>query len=286
MKVQSVIGFIVVLAVADATSNFMAKAPHQASLVKTSSVQQKKEMPITKHDKNAGEGYQKGSPLYKKQEERKKAGVPAAPPPPPASPAGGAAVPTKPDDLESVVFSPYFLSIKGFTYFLSFVAWTFIIAFCWMQCGGGRNLKGYQEREVARSPYNFSYNLFSFDHCCVGGEHHVNVCACSWCCPLLRMADTYAKEPYPMMKFWACLALMACLCGLGPFTGGLTSLCFLIFAVVMRQKMRKAYGIDDRKPHTVFEDLVIWLCCPCCAIAQEARQSEFTLKKGQVDEPK
>lgn len=49
-----------------------------------------REMPIVKHDKAAGDDYNKGSPLYEKQEERKKQGIPAVKPaePKPTEPQG------------------------------------------------------------------------------------------------------------------------------------------------------------------------------------------------------
>lgn len=65
-----------------------AITPKKASLVGHTQTHDK-EMPIVRHDKTAGDGYDKGSPLYKKQEARKEEGIPAAKPADPKGASGG-----------------------------------------------------------------------------------------------------------------------------------------------------------------------------------------------------
>jgi len=264
-------------------ADFMA--PRHTSLVAQASIASDKEMPVTKHDKTAGEGYKPGSPLYKKQEAREAAGK-EAPPKPPASSAGGKSAPlfSLPSvDKDQVMEPSYWFQMRGgwkahvrvgLIYFLQF----FIIAMllgCWYN--RSRTRTGYAERPNSKDRA-FAYDLFSTDHCLTSGGHHVNLCFMSWCCPCLRMADTWAKEPYPMMHtFWGALLLIVCLTALSQLTFGLTTCISFVLCLYFRQKLRHQYGLQSGGM-TWLGDCCVWLWCPCCAIAQEARQVEFVQK--------
>jgi Cys-rich protein (TIGR01571 family) len=295
MKIQANIVISVVLAVApfgDAANTFLPQK--HASLVGEASTHNTKEMPVTEHKKTAGEGYAKGSPLFKKQEARKKDGKTAPPPPPPGAvpgasvpvvPVGGAVPGISAPVAAEVQLQAYVLSWKGFTFMLSYVITAFLIALMWKHCGGWRNLKGWKER--GNLPNGFSYGLFSTDHCCSGGDHHVHICLCSWCCQPLRIADTWSKNPQPIVKnFWVALLIVAALMGLAPWTNNISVLVLILVAVYCRNKMRKDYGIENSTCTTLTEDCLTWWCCTFCAIAQEARQSEFCVKTMDPDPDK
>lgn len=270
MQLLAYTAFLAVLTLGDA-AGFLG--PQHASLVA-------KEMPITAHSKKAGDGYTKGSPLYDKQQEREKKGVPAAKEAE-KKPAALAA----PD--ESTFYKIYNVTpeehaYRGLTHFLSYFIITMLMALLWTKAavvgmGPGRIPEGYDERK--NNPLGFAYGLFSLDHCF---GHHANVCFCTWCCMPLRLADTYSKQPAPLVRtFWTALVVVTCLLGLSQLTLGFTFLIFLCVAVYFRQGLRKKYGLDSGKT-TIATDCLTWIFCPFCSMAQEARQVEFVLpqKRG------
>lgn len=271
--------------------------PARASLVGETLAHDKKAMPETKHNKTAGSGYNPGSPLYKKQE--KEGGSDPAPPPKKAEPLKDAtdkaaeavkAVP-KPAPVEVPKPDHWYDHVKvgpretpeafvrhGLSYFLSYFIIVMLIALIWTKCTKpGRTKFGYSDRP--NDSGKFAYSLFSTDHCF---DIHCKLLLCSWCCSPLRIADTWAKEPLPLMKnFWVALILIACLIGLSQLSLGFTSLVFLGLAVYFRQQMRQKYGMTNNG-QICFLDCLTWWCCPCCAIAQEARQVEY-VKPGDDD---
>lgn len=284
MKSWALSGFIcaALVPLCQAASVFMS--PRQTSLVGQATKQVNKEMPKTEHDKEPGGGYKKGSPLYEKQQELKKAGPPKKPDTPTESPVDGADLTDWEKEAEYITHphrSPYYLSWAGVRYFLGYLITWLLLALLWQYCGifSWRSQKGYLERKSEYS--GFSYGLFSLDHCYKGGDHHVNVCLCSWCCAPLRIADTWSKEPFAVMtrNFYVTLIVVCLLLGLGPWSGNLSLFIFFCVAVIMRQKMRQQYGMEHGNCSTYFQDCFTWWCCPCCAIAQEARQAEFCIKE-------
>lgn len=267
-------------------------APRHASLVGKAVARDEKDMPVAKHDKDAGGDYNEGSPLYEKQEKLKASGDAKDPR---AIKGNGAVldvdgvkkhVPKVPksgnadvDDLHSKLFN-YQVSTeghlsRGISAFVSYFLITMLVALIWTRCTSpGRTRTGYDERK--NTGKSFAYGLFSLDHC---AGHHSSVCLCSWCCSPLRIADTWAKEPFPLIKsFWVALIFVASLIGLSNLTFGLTSVLFLCAAIYYRQQLRRQYGMDFGGA-TCFQDCLVWWCCPCCAMAQEARQVEFVQKK-------
>jgi Cys-rich protein (TIGR01571 family) len=275
-KMLPVLIFFVALArLGDASVGFLG--PEHVSLV------QKKEMPVTKHTKEAGDGYKKGSPLYAKQVALEKKGEAGPAPKAPAESAKvSVTVPPTDKALDhnhwwSVVYSGEKAHMMhGLSYFFSYFTFTMLIALIWIKCAKpGRNKMGalvgdYDERP--QTGVKFMYGLFSFDHCF---GHHAHVILCSLCFAPLRMADTYNKEPAPLMKnFWSALIIITCLCGLSVLTFGFTSLVLVGICIYFRQKLRQKYGLESGSS-TWFWDSLSWICCPLCAMAQEARQVEF-----------
>jgi len=244
------------------------------------SLVQKKDMPVTNHNKEAGGVYKPGSPLFEKQQDREKTGTGTAQAlkEPKSNKVLHVTVPPQekgasPNHWWSVYGGEESHMKLGLSSFVSYFIFTILIALIWTKCAKpGRTKEGYDERKNNFS--TFAYGLFSFDHCF---GHHAHVCLCSWCCGPLRLADTYNKEPAPLMKsFWQALIIITCLLGLGHLTFGFTSLVFICIATHFRQQMRKKYGLETGGS-TVFTDCLSWFCCPFCSMAQEARQVEFVL---------
>jgi len=255
------------------------RGPGQVSLVSKDD-----EMPITKHNKEAGGDYNKGSPLFKKQEARKVGGVPTVKDEKPHAKADlkdGVSIKTPAE--EDMIYPSTWWEMyggrknhvqKGLTTFISYFIFVMFTALIWMKCAGGRWKRVTEERK--NTPLvGFAYGLFALDHC---GAHHGGICIMAWCCAPLRLADTYAKEPFPLIaSFWFALILVTTLFGLEQLTLGLSYLVFVLLAIYYRQQLRKQFGLP-RGAGSWCTDLVTWCFCPCCAIAQEARQVDFVKK--------
>lgn len=274
-------------------------APHGTMSLAEKALAKDKDMPQTKHTKAAGGGYKPGSPLYEKQEKRKAGGAQPAPKQAPAGTGqlpvptvkqtgdGVKVVPGKEVDPVKVLNDPdteiktvNAMLFKGvgftllLTHWLPYVILIAICAFIWEKLGG-HHVEGYAERPPL--PDGFTYGLFSFDHCF---GHHNQVCLCSWCCSAIRMADTYSKQPSPVIKgFWAALMVLMCMEGLITLTLGYAGICWLVMVIYLRQKLRAKYNLETGGATYVW-DCLSWSCFPCCTVAQEARQVEFVGKTG------
>jgi Cys-rich protein (TIGR01571 family) len=266
-------------------------------------VDETRAMPETEHEKKAGGGYHPGSPLYNKQEMRKANGEAQAIEKPKTE--VGAA--TQKSSCWEKLWNPFAkvdASDKGVKvkardwkdpeqHWKDFVAgegicllisqWlpgtiiTFLLALIWIKGIGGRMETGYPERP--NTGEDFAYRLFSLDHCF---GHHSHVCLCSWLCGAIRMADTYSKKPYPLIEsFWVALLIISLVEGLFTVTLGYSWIVGICAAVYFRQQLRQNYGIQSGGV-TLAWDCLFWCCCPCCSIAQEARQVEFVSKLGDV----
>jgi len=244
-----------------------------------------RDMPVTTHDKDAGSGYNQGSPLYEKQQATGKKAAPE----PPATAAIKLEDPSKldandvqkaPEELQSFVkkrFNFWF----GLQYFVTFVLTWLLLGLIWVKAIG-RHKAGYKERE--RDPRGFTYGLFSLDHCF---GHHANVCLCAWCCFPLRLADTYAKEPHMLVSsFMKALLGVSVVLALMELSVGFSHIIFVCAAVYFRQQLRKVYSLPSGNCTTLTEDCFTWWCCPFCAAAQEARQVEFVTTKDVPPESK
>jgi Cys-rich protein (TIGR01571 family) len=260
-------------------------SPRHASLVGQTLTHDQKDMPVTTHNKTAGDGYNPGSPLYKKQQKAaedgdvKKATHAKAP-----NSIDGKTIHVTVPPKDKVTDPTHWWTMyydyhtknmtTAFVFFLQYFIFTMLVALIWVKCTSpGRTRRGYDERK--NNAMSFAYGLFSLDHCCA---HHSSVCLCTWCCAPLRLADTYSKEPFPLItKFWHALILITCLLGLSQLTFGVTELIFFGLAVYFRQQLRKQYGLEAGGSSWC-TDCLAWLFCPFCAIAQEARQVEFVKK--------
>jgi len=277
---------VVVLGTYGDAASFMA--PSHPSLLGQTLTHDQKDMPVTKHSKTAGDGYKKGSPLYAKQEKLEAGGEKVKTVKEPKSDGGaGSIVPTSisitAPPTDKATDHAHWWKMRGMweghtrqslMFFANYFIVTIFLALVWVKCTSpGRTRRGYDERP--NTAMSFAYGLFSRDHCFA---HHSSICLCSWCCAPLRLADTYAKEPFPLISsFWAALILICCLFGLGQLTFGFTHLVFFGLAIYFRQQLRKRYGLEAGGATWCY-DCIAWLFCPCCAMAQEARQVEFVKK--------
>lgn len=273
--------FALALAPTASAAGFLT--PRRASLA--SLVHDVKEMPKTEHDKEPGGGYNKGSPLYAKQEALKKQGAATPAPKPstdaidPSTVASGAEL-KYPWQRPLVPVYTWAFVMYCLEFIFTFVLIDLLIALIWRTCDKSYAMESHKERDN-NIEGKWAYHLFSTDHC-FGGHvltlnsgHHMPVCLCSWCCPTIRMADTYSKHPWPIIKsFWVALVIISLLVAMYELTAGVSALVFLCMAVYCRQQIRKKYGLEQGGS-TIVLDCLSWICCPCCTIAQEARQVDF-----------
>jgi Cys-rich protein (TIGR01571 family) len=276
------VGTLLLLAFAPRADAATFMAPRRTSLVDQALGRDLRDMPLTKHDKTAGEGYKPGSPLHEKQEDLKKQGLDKSPQSPPV------AVKVDTSPVVGSGGQPYLLwhseeyFARSCSFFVFYVFTAFVLAAFYISCWTSRSSDSFDERE--HNPVGFAYGLFSLDHCFGTSAHHGPLCFAAWCCPAIRLADSYSKQPFPLIRnFWVALLLVTLLFGLKPLTYGLTGVLFLFFAVYSRQQIRRKYDLDRGGP-TVFFDCLSWLCCPFCTLAQEARQLDFVVpvRKGET----
>lgn len=119
----------------------------------------------------------------------------------------------------------------------------------------------------------FNFGLFDFENCC---DRDMSICCCSFCCLPVRWADTVSQDKLKIgLSFWAAVAVVASLWALDSLSGGLTVLLFTVCAVLTRQKMRKAMGLENGTPSSMCLDCLVWCFCAPCAAAQEAREVQY-----------
>jgi len=242
---------------------------------------QNKEMPITNHKKEAGGVYKPGSPLYGKQQHRERQSTKRqeALTEPNSNSVVHVTIPpeeqvTSPAHWWSMLFRGTVTHIiDGLYYFFFYFTLTMLFAVIWTKCASlGRTKESHDERR--NNGLAWAYGFCSCDHCF---GHHAQVCFCSFCCVPLRLADTYSKGPFPLMKsFWTALIIITCLLALEQLTFGLNLLVLCCMAIYFRQQMRKKYGLESGGS-TVCMDCLAWFFCPFCSMAQEARQVEFVM---------
>lgn len=117
----------------------------------------------------------------------------------------------------------------------------------------------------------FQYGAFD----CNDSGRDWQICLCSWCCEWIRWAETASHPQVDFLAFWPALFIMALLSSTASITFGCTVPLLLLIAVLNRQRIRAAYGLPGGTVPLIATDCMLWICCPCCAIVQEARQVEY-----------
>lgn len=97
----------------------------------------------------------------------------------------------------------------------------------------------------------------------------------SFCCPGIRWADTMDK--LGIFRFWLGFWIMTALYCISFFPNA-TILCQLTVVAFMtyhRQSVREAFDFEDQGGVTWITDCFTYMCCMCCAVAQEARHTRL-----------
>jgi Cys-rich protein (TIGR01571 family) len=135
--------------------------------------------------------------------------------------------------------------------------------------------------ETKRYTQDFAYELFSLDQCL---DSHFWICACSFCCVPIMMADNLSKTrsenkaPQAIIpSFWLALAFVLGILFLVVITSGLGWILAVAIAVYFRQRIRQTYGLPYCTSDVLAKDCISWCCCPWCTVAQETRQVQLVI---------
>jgi len=108
------------------------------------------------------------------------------------------------------------------------------------------------------------------------------ICFLSFCCPGIRWAETLSFVP-GLLTFWpAFFIFMIFMNPQNPFWQLFGPLVLLLAAVIgtyYRQQLRNKFGMEAGGLSWV-TDCLLFFCCSCCAIAQEARHVDEAMKSG------
>lgn len=101
------------------------------------------------------------------------------------------------------------------------------------------------------------------------------ICLSSCLCWPVVWADTQSSEKLQFFPFWPGLLLVVFLNGSRFLTFGIGPWLLLFLLVYSRQKMREKFDMPSGTCELICCDCLAWTFCPCCAVAQEARQVEY-----------
>jgi len=258
----------------------LERRPQAALAAARTQVVPPSKLATVKHDKDAGQGYNKGSPLYAKQEQLK------------TSP--DAALDTKekkekecwceqgswsekwlpksiccedPDEVtyKSIVWDHLL------EHCITAVVEIVVILLC-AYCYKTMKANGYMQYRGEREPKTgWAYSFFSCEDC----REDLPLCCMSLCCPVIRAADTISNGKVSLLSFWPAVLILVLLVALGVLTAGISVLVLTCFMIYSRQRIRRAFAHSDGTCYSWCFDAAAWCCCCwCCAMVQEAREVE------------
>lgn len=115
-------------------------------------------------------------------------------------------------------------------------------------------------------------------HCCSWYEEP-GTCLCGFCCFPVRWSETMSLVK-DLISFWpalACFMILAFFRITALFPIAYVGM--LIVCVSYRQKLRRRFTFRQQGGITYVTDFLMYLCCGCCAIIQEARHVEDALAR-------
>lgn len=138
------------------------------------------------------------------------------------------------------------------------------IAFCYMQIKGPR-----------LSPASGYLPEDGFSDAICECSPNWTICIWACCCPCIRWSDTLSQMP-PNVSVYLGVLVWCCLMLFNSLYAGLGFLFLVIMGSFQRGRIRAHFGLP-RSCMTGFQDVIAWMCCQPCAIAQEARHVERAL---------
>jgi len=152
---------------------------------------------------------------------------------------------------------------------VAYMVTMFLVGIFYLQCMNKMLGPKVPDQQVRTD--EFQYGAFECGDC--GADWQI--CLCAWCCEWVRWADTASHPHVDFLAFWPGLFITALLSATATITFGATVPILLLVVVLSRQRIRAAYGLPSGTFSVLAGDCCLWICCPCCAIAQEARQVEY-----------
>jgi len=115
---------------------------------------------------------------------------------------------------------------------------------------------------------HFSSSLF---HC----NKQLKITFWSFCCPGIRWSDTMDK--LGIHRFWKGFWIMTALYCLSflPIASVFCQLTVVMYMTYHRQELRQAFDFEEQGGATWVTDCFSYMCCMCCAVAQEARHTRL-----------
>jgi len=172
---------------------------------------------------------------------------------------------------------------RGWIMFTNVSVYILLVLFCGILYDKVRKAHVYPQKMFNDGQFN--YGIF-------GCFEDVRLSLMSCFCPALRWADSMDKAVFPQgppegtgqfLRYWPALLLFLLLTALQlyigfaalfPFVGMAFGALLLVVVVVYRQRLRRKYSIEAGSFKSIFQDCMVWTCCPCCALVQEAREVE------------
>jgi len=254
---------VVALCLACLAAPAMAK-PQAAALLQRIASKQLREsapttLPVTVHDKKAGNGYLPGSPLYAKQQQ-----------------------------LEKEKGRWFYMDAHGKKF--SFWQWIGTIIANVIIFAIFAYLYTLWKPEVTKQPTVGGKPWFppfieenpnycgGFNFSLIGCLDAPQLCLTACCCGVCRWAHT--EHLASVWNYWRAVLVMGLLVVLSPLTAGFTGLIALCVATKFRQDLRRRMGFKNVGGMSIVEDCCTYWCCGCCAVVQEARQIEHLQRKA------
>jgi Cys-rich protein (TIGR01571 family) len=121
-------------------------------------------------------------------------------------------------------------------------------------------------------PDEFQFGAFDASGCC---SRDLQICMCSFFCTFVRWADTASNPKIGFLEFYPAVFISALLSCVSAITFGTSMPILLLIAILLRQRIRRAYNLPSGTCGSLCSDCLLWFFCPCCAACQEARQVEY-----------
>lgn len=132
---------------------------------------------------------------------------------------------------------------------------------------------GYRTDCVEESPEDWEFPLLS----CTAD---MPVAAWAMFCPGIRWAETLSYVP-AFIPFWSAFSIYLFLqIFIGLSAGILGWILLAMLCTAYRQELRIRFGLREQGGMTYVFDCLLYCCCSCCAIAQEARHVKEARRRG------
>lgn len=131
---------------------------------------------------------------------------------------------------------------------------------------------------AAGPPIGVEESFREWQHGVCGCMSEPGVCVWGFLCPSIRWADTIGVVGY--LGFWSAFSIYVLLQAVGFVTGELLLwIALALLCTGYRQQLRESFGMK-RDRVTFVQDCLLYCCCPCCLIVQEAKHVDEALKVG------